>query len=184
MKTPTLETARLILRPVTLEDAPSIQKHFAHWDIIKNLSTAVPWPYPADGARTFLQGTIMPQVESGDTHVWAITLKDKPNEAIGMINFRLKDSGKGNRGFWIAREHQRQGLMSEALDPVHDFIFNMLGVESFTVCNSISNIGSRRVKEKTGAVYMEEVEIPHHTGGNKSEKWLVTKESWLKTLQV
>ncbi len=44
---PTFETDRLILRGVQISDAPSCQKHFAHHEVIKYLSSNVPWPYPA-----------------------------------------------------------------------------------------------------------------------------------------
>lgn len=166
------------------DDAPAIQKHFAQWEIIRHLSTLVPWPYPEDGAISFLRQNLLPRVESGDAYAWAITLKDGNDEAIGLIDFRLGTPLKGNRGFWIAREYQGRGLMTEALHVVHDFIFNVLKVESFVVCNAAANLASRRVKEKTGAVFIGHVDIPHHTGGSFSEKWLVTKESWLKTLGV
>jgi RimJ/RimL family protein N-acetyltransferase len=55
MLTPRLETERLILRPMALSDAPAIQRHFNNWNIIQNLATVVPWPYPADGAGDFHQ---------------------------------------------------------------------------------------------------------------------------------
>ena len=33
-ETPTLQTSRLILRPLALSDAPAIQRHFNNWNII------------------------------------------------------------------------------------------------------------------------------------------------------
>ncbi|MGH3631037.1 MAG: GNAT family N-acetyltransferase, partial [Sciscionella sp.] len=50
--TPTLQTARLILRPLRLEDAPAVQRQFPHWEIVRWLNPVVPWPYPRDGAET------------------------------------------------------------------------------------------------------------------------------------
>ena len=55
MDTPTLLTDRLTLRPLALSDAPAIQRHFNNWNIIRNLATVVPWPYPDDGAETFIK---------------------------------------------------------------------------------------------------------------------------------
>ncbi len=179
MKTPTLETDRLILRPVTLEDAPAMQKHFAHWEIIKHLSLQVPWPYPQDGAETFLRENMMPRIESGDTHCWVITENGGNNEAIGLIDFRLSRSNLGNRGFWLAQDYQGRGYMSESVDAVNDFIFNGLGLEKYQVCNAVTNMGSRRVKEKTGALFTGYGELEHHSGERKAEIWEVTKESWL-----
>lgn len=55
MHTPVIQTPRLILRPLALTDAPAIQRHFNNWNIIKNLASVVPWPYPDDGAETFVR---------------------------------------------------------------------------------------------------------------------------------
>jgi hypothetical protein len=50
---PELETERMWLRPVRLEDAEQTQKLFPQWEILKSLGAVVPWPYPPDGALTF-----------------------------------------------------------------------------------------------------------------------------------
>lgn len=44
---PTLLTERLILRPLTLDDADGIQQQFPHWAVVRYLNALVPWPYPA-----------------------------------------------------------------------------------------------------------------------------------------
>ena len=69
--------------------------------------------------------------------------------------------------------------MSEAVTSVNDFAFRTLGIESFYVCNVASNAASRRVKQKTGAEFVGFIELAHHNGQSKSEKWKVTRESWL-----
>ena len=48
--TPVLETPRLILRPLRASDAPTIQRRFPQWEVVRFLSAIVPWPYPPDGA--------------------------------------------------------------------------------------------------------------------------------------
>ncbi len=69
--------------------------------------------------------------------------------------------------------------MAEAVVSVNDFAFRTLGVESFHVCNVASNEASRRVKQKTGAELVGYIELPHHSGQSRSEKWKVTREGWL-----
>ena len=44
--------------------------------------------------------------------------------------------------------------MTEAIASVNDFAFCTLGVESFYVSNAVSNVASRRVKQKTGAEFV------------------------------
>ena len=69
--------------------------------------------------------------------------------------------------------------MTEAITAANDFAFQTLGLESFHVCNVASNAASRRVKQKTGAEFIGYIDLPHHNGQSKSEKWKVTRESWL-----
>jgi RimJ/RimL family protein N-acetyltransferase len=179
-KTPTLETERLILRPIAITDAPSIQKYFNNWDIIKNLSTAVPWPYPGDGAETFIRENALPRMENKGHMVWGLVPKSGPNETVGIIDFGISRSSLGDRGFWIATEFQSKGYMTEAICRVNDYLFFELGIEEFRVCNAKTNEKSRRVKEKTGAVFIGMGELAHHNGETQSEVWEVTRENWAK----
>lgn len=180
-KVPVLETRRLILRPVRLDDAVAIQKHFKDWEIIKNLSVQVPWPYPEDGALSFIRDSALPRMEREEACVWAVTMKGEAvDEAVGLIDFRFEDNGMGNRGFWIARSYQGKGLMTEAVVAVNDFVFFECGLERILVANAAGNAGSRRVKEKTGAVFLKSVEIEHNGGEKNAELWMVSAENWRK----
>lgn len=155
-----LETKRLVLRPVVRADAPAIQKHFPHWEIVKYLTNAVPWPYPDDGAEKYMD-IFLPKVAAGIDHIWGIRLKahlgdSLRDEVIGLVHFHGADPVNPDdvptRGFWLAREYQGQGYMTEAVFAVNTYIFDVLGVEKLVIKNARDNKGSHRVKEKTGAV--------------------------------
>lgn len=178
MATPTLETDRLVLRPVTLKDAPAIQKYFDNWNIVRYLPKTVPWPYPANGAEEHLRNKLLPAIASGEALVWAIFSKEGPKEAIGVINFRFKEQGGGNRGFWLAEPFWSKGYMTEAVTVVQDYLFFDLGIDRFFATNSKANKGSRRVKEKTGARYLGAAQLEDREGGLESERWDVTFENW------
>lgn len=177
---PILETDRLILRPVTIEDAPAIQKYFNNWNIIRHLSMRVPWPYPDDGAETFIREQCLPKMKARKSRVWVIALKDSedPDEAVGVVDYHDSDDDYGNRGFWIAEHLWRQGLMTEAVTAVQDYLFFECGIPEMYVCNSIKNNGSRRVKEKTNAEYIGEIILPHHSGEERAQRWRLTRENW------
>jgi [ribosomal protein S5]-alanine N-acetyltransferase len=180
MNTPVLETRRLILRPLAPADAPAIQRHFNNWNIIRNLASVVPWPYPDDGAETFIRQQLQKAAAGEEIYHWVLVLRQGDGQAIGSISFRSQlEAAKGNRGFWLAEPYWNQGLMTEAIAAVNDFVFETLRLESFYVCNSASNAASRRVKQKTGAVFVGYIELAHHNGQTKSEKWKVTRQSWL-----
>ncbi len=179
MKTPILKTPRLILRPITIEDAPAVQKYFNDWKIIQYICDA-PWPYPDDGALTHIRDTILPGIKQKKMYVWAITLKDSNDEAIGLVSYRLKaDNPYSDRGFWLAVPYHGDGLMSEAITCVNDFVFNTLGIKNFKVRNIKGNIGSHRIKEKTGGILVAEMEEVMLNGKTEiMELWEVTKDSW------
>src|SRR5690349_6566761 len=98
----TLETKRLWLKPLTMSDAPAIQRRFAVWEVVKLLNGKVPWPYPADGAEQFLKGKLA-QEEPRENYTWGLWLKegepDDPRELIGIIELRPL-AGTDARGFW------------------------------------------------------------------------------------
>jgi [ribosomal protein S5]-alanine N-acetyltransferase len=180
MDTPTIQTRRLTLRPLALSDAPAVQRHFNNWNIIRNLASVVPWPYPDDGAESFIRLQLEKVAAGEEIYLWVLALQSGDGEAIGNIHFRPRaDSPKGNRGFWLAEPYWNRGLMTEAISAVNDFAFRTLGIESFYVCNAVSNVASRRVKQKTGAEFVGHIELLHHDGQTKSEKWKVSRERWL-----
>ena len=180
MNTPTLQTSRLILRPLALSDAPAIQRHFNNWNVIRHLASVVPWPYPEDGAEVFVR-TLLEKIAAGEEiYQWVLVLRAGDGEAIGNIHFRPRaDSANGNRGFWLAEPYWNQGLMTEAITAVNDFVFSNLDIDSFYVCNAVTNVASRRVKQKTGAEFVGHIELAHHNGQTRAEKWRVTRENWL-----
>jgi [ribosomal protein S5]-alanine N-acetyltransferase len=63
---PVLETARLLLRPLGVDDAGQIQAVFPQWAIVRFLSRVVPWPYPADGALSYCRDVALPAMARGD----------------------------------------------------------------------------------------------------------------------
>ena len=179
--TPTLETKRLILRPLSLADAPAIQRHFNNWNIIQHLASVVPWPYPDDGAETFIAQELERAAAGEVIYNWMLVLRGGDGEAIGNIRFRpWSGNAKGDRGFWLAERYWKQGLMSEAVSAVNDFAFRVLDVDVFYACNAVTNEASRRVKQKTGAEFLGYVELAHHSGQTRAEKWRVTRENWLR----
>ena len=89
METPTIQTERLILRPLARSDAPAIQRHFNNWNIVKNLATVVPWPYPDDGAETFVKQELGKIAAGEEIYQWVLVLRSGDGEAIGNIRFDL-----------------------------------------------------------------------------------------------
>ena len=181
---PTLETGRLILRPISLDDAPQAQAIFPQWEIVRYLADKVPWPYPPNGALTFIRDIAMPAMERGDAWHWTIRLKTDADCIIGCISLTrgavgLADGVESNRGFWLEPRFQRQGLMLEASECVTDFWFDVLEMPLMRVSKTVYNTGSRRISEKQGMRMVAIEERDYVSGRLASEIWEITREEWL-----
>lgn len=176
MNVPSFTTSRLELRPVTLEDAPAYERHFVDYEVIRHLSSAVPWPYPKGGIVEFLKSKLT--VQGHDEWMWGIFLKEEPAELIGVVHL-WREGKPENRGFWLARKHWGKGIMTEAVKPVLDYAFDHLGFDKLILANAVGNRGSHRVKEKTGAklLRVEPAKFvdPAYT---EHEVWELTKSDW------
>ena len=177
MKTPVLKTKRLILRPIVLEDAPSYEKNFVDYEVIRNLHRKVPWPYPKNGIVEFIEGHILPN-QGKDRWMWGILLNENPNEIIGGVEL-WRDGNPENRGFWLGRHFWGQSIMTEAVEIVMEYAFNELGFEKLTFSNAFGNVGSRKIKEKTGArlLRVEPGEFVDPTFTER-EIWELSKVEW------
>ena len=173
---PTLETPRLLLFPLTLADAEQTQRIFPQWEIVKYLADIVPWPYPADGAFTHYRDELLPAVERGERWSWSLRLKSDPQNMIGSISLQCREGN--NRGFWIAPEHQRQGLMTEACEVVTDYWFNTLKFPVLRVPKAAPNVGSRRISEKQGLRMTHSEERDFVSGRYLAETWEITADEW------
>jgi RimJ/RimL family protein N-acetyltransferase len=175
--TPTLETRRLLLRPLRLDDAEATQELFPHWEIVRHLSGLVPWPYLPDGAKVFYRDVTLPAVAAGQQWIWAIELKGGPGHLVGSIN--LRQGNTENRGFWLGLPWHGQGLMMEACKPVVRFWFIDLQQPRLRVGKALSNIASRRISQKEG-MRLVGTEVRTFTGGvpKQTEIYELTREEW------
>jgi [ribosomal protein S5]-alanine N-acetyltransferase len=172
----TLETPRLVLRPLELADARRTQKIFPHWDVVKYLNAVVPWPYPADGAESYCRDLALPAMARGEEWHWTIRLKDSTAEHIGGIS--LKRAGMENRGFWLGLDWHRKGIATEAAQAVTGYWFDVLGFEAMTVMKAVENTASRRISEASGMRIVGMEERGFVCGRRMAEIWTITADEW------
>jgi ribosomal-protein-alanine N-acetyltransferase len=174
--TPTLETARLLLPPLALEDAAQIQQIFPQWEVVKYLNAVVGWPYPPDGALAYIRDRALPAIARGDEWHWTLRRKEGPEQIIGAIG--LIRGERDHRGFWIVPEWRGRGLMTEAVIAVNDYWFDVLRFPVLRAPKAVGNLASRRISEKTG---MRRIGIEMRdlvSGRQPSEVWEITAEEW------
>lgn len=182
-ETPVLETARLVLRPLRLEDAPAIQRHFAHWEVVRWLDGRVPWPYPDNGAEKYVQDSLEVRAQ-GKRFLWAICFKEAPDDLVGLIELLPDDGSHDQRGFWIAKEFQGRGLMTEAADRVTEYAFLQLGWPQLWLTNAEGNVASSRIKHRQGAQLVKKIEKKYVSGVSSGEVWLLKSEDWKRRRTV
>jgi len=173
--TPGLETARLLLLPLRLEDAEQVQPLFGQWEIVRDLAAFVPWPYPADGSYTFYRDIALPAVERGEQWHWTLRLKSDPGRIIGAVSLQLGDT---NRGFWVAREFQGRGLATEATEAVTEYWFDVLDQPVLRTYKAVRNAASSRVSAKTGMRMTGLRDMDSVSGVQPSELWEITAAEW------
>jgi RimJ/RimL family protein N-acetyltransferase len=174
--TPTLETSRLLLRPLEIADAAEVQILFPHWEIVRYLANHVPWPYPPDGAYTYYRDTALPAVERGQQWHWTLRLKSNPAALIGCIGLMADE--RDNRGFWLGLPWHGQGLMSEASDAVSDYWFDTLNFSVLRISKAIANTASRRISVRQGMRVVGREEREYVSGRLPSEVWEITADEW------
>ena len=181
---PTLQTARLLLRPLALADAPQVQRIFPHWGVVEFLASHVPWPYPEDGALTYFRDAALPAMLRGDEWHWTLHLKSSPEQVIGGIG--LFRGEVNNRGFWLGLPWQGQGLMTEAVAPVTDFWFDTLDFPRLRVPKASANTASRRISAATGMRVVSTELRDYVSGRLPTEIWEITAEEWraLRSVQL
>lgn len=172
-----LETDRLVLRPLTELDIAAYEKHFVDYEVIRHLSSKVPWPYPENGVCDWVHGHILPK-QGNNRWFWGVYLKSNTDEMIGGVEL-WRPGTPENRGFWLGRAHWGQGYMTEAVVAVMDCAFDQLGFDSLVFTNARGNSRSARVKEKTGAKLIRTIPgqfvDPCYT---ESEVWELHKQDW------
>lgn len=146
-----LETARLILRPPVLTDAPAIRELAGHPDIAAT-TLNIPHPYPEGAAEEFIEN-VRAAHEEGRGYSLAMTRK-ADGVLMGMIAMRPRlEFRHAEIGYWIGRPYWGQGYTSEAARRMVDYGFQELNLYRIYAGYFTDNPASRRVMEKAGMTY-------------------------------
>jgi len=148
---PTLETQRLHLRRLALEDAEAVYAYasdpevtrFVLWETHRNL----------DDSRAFLQFTL-DRYAKDECGEWGIVLK-QTGQLIGTIGIVKVSPGHGwcEIGYVIGRPHWRQGYTAEAVRAVIRFAFERMNLNRVEAYHFVENGASGRVMQKVGMAH-------------------------------
>jgi ribosomal-protein-alanine N-acetyltransferase len=146
---PTLETERLVLRPLTPQDAPALHQLAGRREIA-DTTISIPHPYSEQQARQWIAGTA-DLFAQGKVAAFGMQLKREGN-LVGAAGLRDIDAehSLAELGFWVAVEWWGQGYVTEAARAVVAFGFQQLGLNRIYAHHMVRNPASGRVLAKIG----------------------------------
>ncbi len=147
---PRLETNRLVLRQMTLEDTEFWLRHFSDLEMVE--LTAFDAPKGIDGAREELLTYAIRLFQENKGIRWGITLKGDPH-LIGTLGYHrwVKEGGYHARiGYDLLATHRRRGIMTEAMAAILDYGFGTMGLNRVEALVDPKNEASRALLRKLG----------------------------------
>ena len=139
---PILETGRLRLRKITLDDAPDIFVLRTNAEAMKYINK--PRLNTIDDAIELINKMNEPVRIN-----WGITLKNE-NKVIGTIGYHRveKEHYRAEIGYMLLPQFWNTGLMTEAITRVIDFGFNKMNLHSIEAIINPGNTVSRKLLQK------------------------------------
>ena len=169
-----LETKRLILREMTMDDFDSLHS------VLSDKETMKFYLAPADEAKTrrWISWCMDSYVKNG-FGLWGVILKET-NEFIGDIGISLQNiNGKivPEIGYHLNKKYHNMGYGSEGALACMNLGFEKFNFPEIYSYMTYDNIGSYRVAEKNGMKLVEEYV---DEDGILLKVYKITKEEWEK----
>lgn len=147
---PVLETPRLHLRQVVLDDAPEMFAMRSDKELMRYIDR--PLAQNEDEARERIE-MMNTSLEKNEGISWAMSLKGDATMAGTLGIWRLdKENYRGEIGYMLNSQFQGKGLMKEALIAVLDYGFNIMNLHSVEANINPENVASVQLAEKLGFV--------------------------------
>jgi [ribosomal protein S5]-alanine N-acetyltransferase len=147
-----LETGRLMLRPLSQDDAPSITALVNDWDVARSM-LVIPHPYELKHATDWI-ATHAEGLAAGREIHWGITKRDdagNAGELLGVIGVHVQRlHHRAGFGYWLGKAHWGQGYATEAVTAVVRYCFESLSINRLWAEHFPDNPASGRVLEKAG----------------------------------
>jgi len=146
---PEIRTQRLLLRRITIADAPGVLAMRSNETVMQYIDR--PLLKSIEDAEAWIQ-IVTDSLESNNGINWAITLAAEPEKQIGTIGFWriIKEHHRAEVGYMLNQTHWRTGIMKEALLAVNDFGFKELKLHSIEAHINPANAASAAILESVG----------------------------------
>jgi len=146
-----LETSRLILRPFTAQDGPAM---FRNWTHDPEVTKFLTWPvHASQEVSSHLAALWEKEGQEPGHYQWAIVPKalGEPIGSLAVVALR-EEIAKCELGYCIGKPWWGQGLMTEAVKRVIQYLFEEVGMNRIEAGHDVNNPASGRVMQKAGMV--------------------------------
>lgn len=174
MTPPVIESARLRMRPLTVDDAAAMHVIYGDEETMRW------WSHPPHISLEETRAKLAKNTTDPDWRAWAITLKDD-GSAIGTLAAHEKRQGRVVEiGYSLARPHWRHGYAREAVSRLLDLLFHEEKVRRVFADTDPDNVGSNALLESLGFVREGRLrgEWETHIGVRDSLIWGLLAEKW------
>jgi ribosomal-protein-serine acetyltransferase len=139
----------IILRQLEKSDAPYIfhiidsqREYLGKWLPFVEFTKAI------EDSEAFVN-SVTEAVDKTLDYVFSIR---KHNSFIGLIGFKGTDklNKKTEIGYWIAKNYQKQGIITRSVIRLCDFAFNNLGMNRVQIKCAIGNMPSNNIPKRLG----------------------------------
>jgi RimJ/RimL family protein N-acetyltransferase len=169
-----IETERLVLRPLELDEAQLLQD--AIDASVPELQRWMPWaagePKPVEETRAYIEAS-RAKFEAGEDFAYPILTADE-TEVVGSTGFHVR-CGEGcvEIGYWIRSDRTGRGYATEVTHALTRIALAMDGVERVILEVAPDNHASRRVPERLGFPMVGRREMDMGVGDGEVRDWLV-----------
>ena len=174
-----LETERLILRPLTLEDAADVFEYVSDEETMEHIFEP----------HTSLQQTqefIANYYVSSPLGFYAMEHKAN-RKMIGAIEFRINDqTHQGEIGYMLNKNYWRQGLTTEACFAILSLGFDTLLLDKIISGHDTGHDASGNVLKKIGMTFDYIMKDSHQFKGQMVDTtfYVITRETYLANQQA
>ena len=152
MTVPTLETERLILRPLSIDDLDAVYKWASDPRVNKYMI------YPLYKSKDDGVEWLNTLYEDDDKKDFGFVLKET-GELIGSGGiYYHSDIDVWSIGYNLSYDYWNRGLVTEAMTKIIEWARQSFTVRAVAATFAIGNIGSQRVMEKLGMTFYEDTE--------------------------
>ncbi len=157
-----LHTARLLIRPMTLDDAADMAQRRSDPETAKYQAWVV--PYPVERARELIKGVIeRGDIMPGEWFQLAVERESDGRIVGDLAVFLSEDGHTAEIGYTLHRWARGHYMATEAAAAMCDYLVDVLGVHRIQATTDPHNRASTRLLDRLGFV---------HEGTKRESYWL------------